>query len=107
MLLPIKVEAVIEELASHRCTGDDGSPLFVVEYRHVFTSRDEAGTRRHLGAAWLTLLDGEPVRYIDPRTFEVVATGELVTHDKARCRCGKPARERPPDHARERRELRR
>jgi len=91
LLLPIKVEVVIEELARHRCTGDDGSPLFVVEYRHVFTSRDEAGTRRHLGAAWLTLLDGEPVRYIDPRTFEVVATGELVTHDKARCRCERSA----------------
>lgn len=98
---------MIEELARHRCVGDDRLPLFVIEYRHVFTTQGEAGARRHLGAAWLTLLDGEPVRYIDPRTFEVVATGELITRDEANCRWGKPTRERPPDHARERRELRR
>ena len=35
----------------------------------------------------MTLLDGEPVRYIDARTFEVVASGELIAHDPATCDC--------------------
>lgn len=68
----------VEELARHRCTGDDGSPLIVVEYRHVFTSSDGGKTRRQHGARWLALLDGEPVRHIDAATFEVVASGELL-----------------------------
>lgn len=66
---------MIEELVRHRCIGDDGTPLFVVEHRHVFTSQGGAGPRQHRGAAWATLLNDEPVRYIDARTFEVVATG--------------------------------
>ena len=74
------------ELVRHRCFGDDRSPLFVIESRHVFTTQDGTGVRRHLGAMRLTLLDGEPVRSIDVQTFEIVATGELITHDK-RCRC--------------------
>jgi hypothetical protein len=68
----------VEELARHRCTGDDGTPLIVVEYRHVFTSHDGGKPRRHHGARWLALPDGEPVRHIDAETFEVVATGELL-----------------------------
>lgn len=68
----------VEELARHRCLGDDGTPLVVVEYRHVFTSSDGGTVRRHHGARWLALLDGEPVRHIDAETFEVVASGELL-----------------------------
>lgn len=78
---------MIEELARHRCTGDDGTPLFVIEHCHVFITQGDAGTRQYRGAAWLTLLDGKPVRYIDARTFEVVATGEFIAHDSARCAC--------------------
>ena len=78
---------MIEELARHRCTGDDDSLLFVVEYRHVFTSNGGTGPRHHRGASWLTLLDGEPVRYIDGQTFEVIATGEILSHDPEKCHC--------------------
>lgn len=78
---------MIEELARHRCTGDDGTPLLVIEYRHVFTSQGGSGLRQHRGAAWATLLDGEPVRYIDLNTFEVIATGELLVHDLLYCDC--------------------
>ncbi|WP_242416483.1 hypothetical protein [Sphingomonas panni] len=78
---------MIEEMARHRCFGDDGTPVLVVEHRHVFTSQQGDRTREHRGAAWATLLDGEPVRYIDPDTFEVVATGELLAHDRKRCTC--------------------
>lgn len=67
-----------EEIARHRCTGDDGSALVVVEYRYIFTTEGEAGVRRQRGSAWLALLDGEPVRYIDPERFEVVSSGELL-----------------------------
>jgi hypothetical protein len=78
---------MIEEVARHRCTGGDGTPLCVVERRHVFTSQGETGTHHHRGAVRATLLDGEPVRYIDARTFEVAATGELLVHDTWRCHC--------------------
>ena len=78
---------MIEEVARHKCTGGDGSPLVVVQYRHVFQVNGSGNARRYGGAAWSTLLDGEPVRYIDAHTFEVVATGELMAHDPKRCDC--------------------
>lgn len=90
---------MIEELARHRCSGDDGTPLFVVERCHVFMTQGDTGLRQYRGAAWLTLLDGEPVRYIDARTFEVVASGELIAHDPATCDCA-PAVEVFTQHGR-------
>ncbi|MEZ0243878.1 MAG: hypothetical protein ACAH11_10920 [Sphingomonas sp.] len=71
----------VEEMARHRCLGDDGTPLIVVEYRHMFTSSDGGTVRRHPGARWLALLDGEPVRPIDATTFEVVASGEMLRRE--------------------------
>lgn len=68
----------MEEIARHRCIGDDGTALVVLEYRYIFTTESEAGVRRHPGSAWLSLLDGEPVRYLDPATFEVTSSGELL-----------------------------
>lgn len=35
----------------------------------------------------MSLMSGEPVRYIDATTFEIVATGELLKHDLALCTC--------------------
>lgn len=83
---------MIEELARHCCTGDDGTPLFVVEHRHVFATQGGSGPRQHRGAARTTLLNGEPVRYIDAGTFEVIATGELLVHDRRRCNCAPAVR---------------
>ena len=65
-------------MGRYRCTGDDGTALTVVEYRYIFTTDGEAGVRRHPGSAWLSLLDGEPVRYVDAETFEVTGSGELL-----------------------------
>lgn len=65
-----------EESARYRCQGDDGSSLTVLEYRHV--GRTEDGRRRYPGARRLVLSTGEPVRYIDAVTCEVIDTGELV-----------------------------
>lgn len=79
---------MVEELARHRCTGPDGAIVVVVEHRHLFTvTSGGEEPRRHRGAAWATLLDGEPVRYIDANTFEVIATAELLAHDTAACAC--------------------
>jgi hypothetical protein len=78
---------VIEELARHRCTDAAGLPLFVVEQRAVFTSHDANGQHHRYGAARMAMLNGEPVRYIDERTFSVVASGEIITHDPIRCGC--------------------
>lgn len=72
-----------EESARYRCEGDDGSPLTVVEYRHVGHANTEAGRRRYPGARRLALSTGQLVRYVDAVTFEVVDTGELVR------RCGR------------------
>lgn len=68
----------IEEVARHLCIGDDGSSLIVVEYRRRRTARGKSGARDQIGAAWAALLSGETVRYIDPETFEVILTGELI-----------------------------
>ncbi|MBI0477400.1 hypothetical protein D9601_18825 [Sphingomonas sp. MA1305] len=67
-----------EESARYRCVGDDGSPLIVVEYRHVGQLDTDAGPRRYPGARRLALSTGEPVRYIDACTFEVIDSGELL-----------------------------
>ena len=69
---------MIEELARHACTGDDGAAMVVVEYRHIFTASEGERVRRHRGAIWLALADGEPVRLIDGDTFAVVASGALL-----------------------------
>lgn len=69
---------MIEELARYRCEGDDGAAMTVIEHCHVFTTTSDDKVRRQRGAAWLSLLGGEPVRYIDPTTFEVIRSGELL-----------------------------
>lgn len=69
---------MIEELARHPCMGDDGTPLVVVEYRHIFMAGESDNVRKHRGSIWMSLLNGEPVRHIDSTTFEVVASGELL-----------------------------
>jgi hypothetical protein len=79
---------MIKELARHRCTGDDGTEMVVVERRHCV---DTPGARRDRGAAFAALLDGEPVRYIDGGTFEIIATGEMLVHDVTQCDCAKRA----------------
>ncbi|RYD97107.1 MAG: hypothetical protein EOP61_17090 [Sphingomonadales bacterium] len=68
----------MEEIGRYRCTGDDGTPLVVVEYRYIFTTESDVGVRRQRGSAWLSLLNGEPVRYIDAETFEITSSGELL-----------------------------
>jgi hypothetical protein len=64
-----------EELARYRCQGDDGAFLTVIEYRHVDVVCAATGARR------LGLSTGEPVRYIDAETFEVIASGELLRRE--------------------------
>lgn len=81
-----------EELARHRCIDRDGTLLFVIERCHVFITQGGTETRRHRGAGRAALLDGEPVRYVDGNTFQIVATGEILTHDLARCDCAPAAK---------------
>jgi hypothetical protein len=69
---------MIEEMARYRCEGDDGTPITVIEHRHVFTTTDDDKVRHQRGAAWLSLPGGEPVRYIDAATFEVIRSGEVL-----------------------------
>lgn len=67
-----------EERARYRCSSDDGTYFTVVEYRYVHISRSEGKIRRQLGAARLALTDGEPIRYVDRQTFEIITSGELL-----------------------------
>ena len=67
-----------KEFARYRCEGDDGSPITVLEFHHFDRVETEAGRRRYPGAQRLALSTGEPVRYIDPASFEVIGTGELL-----------------------------
>jgi hypothetical protein len=60
--------------------------FIVVEHRHVFTTQDDDGMRAQHGTSRMTLLDGEPVRYIDAQTFEIIATGKLMMHSE-QCAC--------------------
>ncbi len=78
---------MIEELARHRCTDAAGLTVFVVEQRAVFTSHDANGQHHRYGAARLAMLNGEPVRYVDERTFSVIASGDMIAHDPVRCGC--------------------
>ena len=67
-----------EECARYRCERDDGSPITVLEFRHFDRAETKASRRGYPGAQRLALYTGEPVRYIDPITFEVIGTGELL-----------------------------
>lgn len=78
---------MIEEIARHRCTGRGGMPRYVIEHRPVFTTHGEGDTSLYRGASRASLPDGEPVRYVDERTFAVIATGEMLVHDIHRCGC--------------------
>ena len=65
-------------LARHRCIGDDGTRLIVLELRHALHQQTSAGPRTYPGARHWALETGEEVRVIDRQIFEVVATGELL-----------------------------
>jgi hypothetical protein len=65
-------------LARHRCLGDDGTLLIVLESRYSLHGETSAGPRAYPGARFWTLESGEAVRVLDRRTFEVVTTGELL-----------------------------
>lgn len=78
---------MVEELARHRCIDRDGIAIVVVEHCNIFTTSDGAALGQYRGAGRMTLLDGEPVRAVDAGTFEVVSTGQLLTHDRGRCGC--------------------
>jgi hypothetical protein len=69
---------VERETARWRCIGDDESPVMVIEYRHTPATLLGQPVRAYPGARRLALPTGEPVRYIDATTFEVMGTGELL-----------------------------
>lgn len=69
---------MIEELARYRCTGDDGAAKTVVEHCPVFTTTGDDKVEQQRGASRLSLLGGEPVRYIDQDRFEVIRSGEML-----------------------------
>jgi hypothetical protein len=67
-----------ETFAEYACEGDDGASVTVIEYRHVQRIGSASGPRLYPGARRLALSTGEPVRYIDGATFEVIDSGELL-----------------------------
>jgi hypothetical protein len=69
---------VEKECARYRCEGENGSSITVLEFQYFAQAETKVGRRRYPGAQRLALSTGEPVRYIDPITFEVIGTGELL-----------------------------
>lgn len=67
-----------EEIGRYKCAGDDETPLVVVEYRFVELYELAGKTRRRLGSSHVALDSGEALETIDARTFEVIATGEMI-----------------------------
>jgi hypothetical protein len=76
--LGVTSQIVREEMARHRCVGDDETPLIVLQYRLVERIDEPGKSRLRPGARRAQLETGEALRVIDARTFEVIATGELV-----------------------------
>jgi hypothetical protein len=70
--------AIEEERARYTCEGDDGTRLIVLEFRYVLRKQTSSGPRAYPGARRWALETGDAVRLLDRRTFEVVATGELI-----------------------------
>lgn len=66
------------EIARWRCATDDESTVTVIEYQHVAAPAPGEPARHYPGARRLALSTGEPVRYIDADTVEVIQTGELL-----------------------------
>jgi hypothetical protein len=71
-------EILREEIGRYRCLGDDETPLVVVAYRLIEMTGEAGRRRRRPGARWVELATGEPLRTVDARTFELVATGEII-----------------------------
>ena len=67
-----------EEIGRYRCSGDDETPLVVIEYRLIELEESYGAVRRRLGPREVRLQFGEELRLIDARTFEVPTTGELI-----------------------------
>ena len=67
-----------KEIAWWRCRTEDESLVTVIEYQHVAAPAPGAPARHYPGARRLALSTGEVVRYLDPTTFEVVESGELL-----------------------------
>lgn len=69
---------MLEERSRFRCIDEDGDYIDVVETQHFHISQEAGKRRKRPGARQFTSSRGEPVRYIDASTFEVVANGELL-----------------------------
>jgi hypothetical protein len=67
-----------EEIGRYRCVGDDETPLVAIEYRLIAMAGEGGKQRRRPGARWLELATGEALRIVDARTFELVASGEII-----------------------------
>lgn len=78
-MIPSRGETNAEiEFARFRCVGDDGTPLIVIDMRRSNLVKGPSSVRSFPGARRLMLSTGEVVRYIDPETYEVVISGELI-----------------------------
>ena len=68
-----------EEIGRFRAISDDGEEFTVIQYRSNIESRahSEPPTRSK-GIAQLTLTDGRIVNQIDPETYQIVETNQII-----------------------------
>lgn len=80
--VPTMAEPVEREIGRWFCSAEEGRGVWVVEHQFFAVPETDQPQRHHPGARRLALTTGEPVRYIDGDTFEVVETGELIVRTR-------------------------
>ena len=63
---------------SFRAVSDGGEEFIVIEYRRFARDRDLSGTSTRQGLPVFRLSDGSPVNRIDPETYKIVQTDQII-----------------------------
>jgi hypothetical protein len=67
-----------QETGRFRAISDDGQEFVVIEYQPICETRTLSGTSITKGLKRLVLSDGSSVNQIDPETFKIVQTHQII-----------------------------
>jgi hypothetical protein len=67
-----------QETGRFRAISDDGQEFVVIEYQPIRETRTLSGTSITKGLKRLVLSDGSSVNQIDPETFKIVQTDQII-----------------------------
>ena len=69
---------MIREIDRFRAISDDGEMFTVIEYQTYAEFRSSGEIKRVPAAKELRLTDARHVNYIDPKTFKIVESGQII-----------------------------